>query len=128
MSVRFVSRVEEVERRLDAGVRRGLFLAANDIKNAAQRLAPVDTGFLRGTITAIVGPDSGTVTGGTRDAQTQASVTIPKHSAVVGTGAEYAPAVHERHATQSKFLETPARQIQREIRTRLADELRKAMR
>lgn len=127
MSARFVSRVAEVQRRLERGTRRGLFLAANDLRNAAMNLAPVDTGFLRGTITAIVGPDTGTVTGGTRDAQSTSSVTIKKGQAVVGTGAGYARAVHETHATQSKFLETPARQLQNQMRDTIVKALREAM-
>lgn len=124
---RFVSRVKEVERRLERGTRRGLFLAANNLRNEAQLRTPVDTGFLRGTLTAIVGPDTGVVTGGTRTAETQASITLKPGQAVVGTGAEYARIVHETHATLPKFLEGPAKQMASELQRTIVTELRKAM-
>lgn len=111
MSARFVSHVKQVKNKLDTGTRKGLFLAANDLKNASQRLAPVDTGFLRSSIQAHVGPDNG----------------LPKGTAVVGVSARYARAVHELHPTGSKFLETPAKNMAEDLKRTIADEIRKAM-
>lgn len=111
MSARFVSHVKQVKDKLEGGTRRGLTLAANDLKNASQRLAPVDTGFLRSSIQAHVGPDNG----------------VPKGRAVVGVGARYARAVHETHPTGSKFLESPARSMAEDLKRTIAEEIRKAM-
>lgn len=125
--VTFTSRAKEVQARVKRGQKRGLFFAANDLRNKAMVLAPVKTGFLMNYITVIVGPDQGVVTGGTRDQQRQETVSVPEGSAVVGSAANYARAVHETHATHSKFLETPARNNANAYKQQIIEELRKAV-
>jgi len=61
--------------------------------NASQRLAPVDTGNLKAS-------------GRLEPATPQ---TLKTSISYGGTAAQYAAAVHELHATRSKYLETPAR-------------------
>lgn len=91
---KILARMETLSKRFPATVLRAVTAEAQVIMRESVRLCPVDTGRLRAS--AYVKPaDSG------------------KPQVVLGYGAEYALAVHERtevhheNGTQAKFLSTP---------------------
>jgi hypothetical protein len=73
---------------------------AGEIFAQSQREVPVDTGNLRA---------SGRITAANEQ-------NLTSTLSYGGTAAEYALAVHERHATQSKYLEKPFRENQQRFR------------
>jgi len=81
------------EERVRTNVSGAINEVAQEVFGESQRVVPVDTGNLR---------SSGRISPSTPDALTA-------ELAYGGTAAAYALAVHEAHKTQSKYLETPAR-------------------
>lgn len=93
---RLIARMERYPARVNAAASDALNKVAGEVLEEAQRLAPVDTGALRA---------SGEVIPARPDAL----------AAGVAFGAEYAMVVHETHATQSKYLERPAREAANDL-------------
>ena len=85
--------------------------AAQEIHNESQRAVPVDTGNLRG---------SGRIEPAREGESPRAIIEYG------GTAADYALAVHETHATSSKFLERPAREYARKFLDDIGGNLRGA--
>ena len=85
--------------------------AAQDVYGESQRRVPVDTGNLKSS--ARIDP-----------ATERAAVATVSYG---GTAAAYALAVHELHATKSKYLEAPARESAPKFLDGITVELRKSL-
>ena len=129
---RFTSNARAVTQATTAAVERGLVRAAVHWHGEARQAAPVDTGRLRASI-AFSAPGvnafhneqyagRGGKSGGTVAYQPPPTSDL---QALVGTNVEYAPMVHETHATRGKFIEVPGRENAHTYRAMIREELAK---
>jgi hypothetical protein len=96
---------------IDDAVITAINQAAQDVHNESQRRVPVDTGNLKGS--ARVDPAT----------KREAVATV----SYGGTAAAYALPVHEMHASKSKYLEAPARELAPQFLNRITVEVRKSL-
>lgn len=92
---RAITKLRAMNQAAVRAVAEGINDAAEEIFNESQRRVPVDTGNLR---------SSGRI-------EPADERTLTAEISYGGTAADYALDVHEAHATNSKYLEEPARQL-----------------
>jgi hypothetical protein len=116
MDVRqFVDALNKLPAKVIDAARRGADVAGEHVLGDAQQLAPVATGFLQSSATALPAEVHGT-----------------RVTKTIGFNANYAVPVHEiltnHHPTgQAKFLETAMRNNQAKVTQFIADEVKRAM-
>jgi hypothetical protein len=111
----FLKGLGEARQRAETAAVRAVNKAANHTIGQAQKLAPVDTGALKASGTALPAENN--------DGQI---------TATIGFNTDYAAAVHERldlyhKQGQAKFLEVPLRQMEVKFKDFVMEEIRKSL-